>query len=128
MLRVLYCALAAVSVWVIAVSEVPDTVNPKQAARAWYELGLTHARQGEYGLARACFTSVREIAPTDSLIWSKATMALAVSCEADGRLDEASYYFASNEAKHGEYANRLRSEFKGAWHNLRSIVEKEKGI
>jgi len=122
MLKVWYCALVVALAAVFMLGKTPSRVDESQAARAWYQLGLEHARRGDYGPAKACFISVREMRNQTSLLWAQATMALAVVCEATGSLDEANYYFASDEAKYHEYANRLRTEFPGAWRNIRKLA------
>ena len=120
--KVWYCALVASLVLVFVLGKTPSGINQNQAIRAWYNLGLYHARQGDYDLAKTCFESVREIGDNTTLLWNQATMSLAVTCEALGLWDEANYYFASEEAKHHIYANRLRNEFPGAWRNIRKIA------
>ena len=124
MRKCLCYAFAVYAVAVVALSGRPSSVVPKQAARAWYELGLSHARAGEYEIAKTCFNATREIAPSGTLLWSKATMLLALTCERMGALAEADYYFASDEAKHSDFANRVRNEMPGAWRNIRVITER----
>ena len=124
MKRIVPYAIAGVFVLAVVLDKGPGGGYEVNRARVWHNYGLELARAGNFEAAKTMLEESRECGKPDTDLWIQSTIALAVVCEALGDFAEADYYFVSDEVKYSATANDARSQFTGAWRNLRKAIEK----